>query len=385
MTEKKKCYEIFEKELFRGVSFAMIRKEQRNETKGWRKRMGFVLIVESDEVNAARIRTILESVEVNFEYELHTSAEEAIASVEYRKPDVMVADIHIPVVSGTELFSMIQMMSPETICIALADGGKERELITFLNTCRIFKIILKPCRLAEDLLTPVYAAFARQKELARQAVLTQKEDEEWRRVYALHKETSGLLQAEQEEKRQSLAIIAILNAAGIDARSDLNIDAKERIKRWYQWMLEEYVRIYLGGTETYEQVLRSQLAFCHSPESGCSFQMQKHTKEEIEPEAMNEIAYILRLITGVCRDLQKSYRIQVLIEQAEKAYILRVRYGISKDALGNEISEEWRVKNPVLRRELAWATKLAIDALGGRSALYRKEQEDIVNIAVLRK
>ena len=182
-----------------------------------------------------------------------------------------------------------------------------------------------------------------------------------------------------------MAIIAILNAAGIDARSDLNIDAKERIKRWYQWMLEEYVRIYLGGTETYEQVLRSQLAFCHSPESGCSFQMQKHTTEDIEPEAMNEIAYILRLITGVCRDLQKSYQIQVLIEQAQRAYILRVRYGISKDALGNEISEEWRVKNPVLRRELARATRLAIDALGGKSALYRKEQEDIVNIAVLRK
>lgn len=385
MTEKKKCYEIFEKELFRGDSFAMIRKGQRNETKGWRKRMSFVLIVESDEVNAARIRTILESIEVNFEYELHTSAEEAIASVEYRKPDVMVADIHIPVVSGTELFSMIQMMSPETICIALADGGKERELITFLNTCRIFKIILKPCRLAEDLLTPVYAAFAHQKELARQALLTQKEDEEWRRVYELHQETSGLLQAEQEEKRQLLAIIAILNAVGIDARRDLNIDAKERIKRWYQWMLEEYVGIYLGGTGTYEQVLRSQLAFCHSPESGCTFQMQKHTTEDIEPEAMNEIAYILRLITGVCRDLQKSYQIQVLIEQAQRAYILRVRYGISKDALGNETSEEWRVKNPVLRRELVRATRLAIEALGGKSALYRKGHEDIVNIAVLRK
>ena len=104
MTERKKCYEIFEKELFHGVSFAMIRKGQRNETKGWRKRMSFVLIVESDEVNAARIRTILESIEVNFEYELHTSAEEAIASVEYRKPDVLVADIHIPVVSGTDYF-----------------------------------------------------------------------------------------------------------------------------------------------------------------------------------------------------------------------------------------------------------------------------------------
>ena len=382
---EKKVLRNFQKELFRGDSFAMIRKGQRNETKGWRKRMSFVLIVESDEVNAARIRTILESVEVNFEYELHTSAEEAIASVEYRKPDVMVADIHIPMVSGTELFSMIQMMSPETICIALADGGKERELITFLNTCRIFKIILKPCRLAEDLLTPVYAAFAHQKELARQALLTQKEDEEWRRVYELHQETSGLLQAEQEEKRQLLAIIAILNAASIDARRDLNIDAKERIKRWYQWMLEEYVGIYLGGTGTYEQVLRSQLAFCHSPESGCTFQMQKHTTEDIEPEAMNEIAYILRLITGVCRDLQKSYQIQVLIEQAQRAYILRVRYGISKDALGNETSEEWRVKNPVLRRELVRATRLAIEALGGKSALYRKEHEDIVNIAVLRK
>ena len=43
----------------------------------------------------------------------------------------------------------------------------------------------------------------------------------------------------------------------------LEPEVKERLKRWYQWMIEEYVHVFLNGSGNYEQVLRQQTAFCN--------------------------------------------------------------------------------------------------------------------------
>ena len=86
--------------------------------------MGFVVIAEPDEVNAARIKTILDSLDKDFSYALVGSAEAAIQLVEQNTTDVFIADMQMPVIKGTELFSMIEMMSPETIRFHLRRDSK---------------------------------------------------------------------------------------------------------------------------------------------------------------------------------------------------------------------------------------------------------------------
>ena len=121
--------------------------------------MGFVVIAEPDEVNAARIKTILDSLDKDFSYALVGSAEAAIQLVEQNTTDVFIADMQMPVIKGTELFSMIEMMSPETIRIVMTDGARIADTVAFMNECRTFKIIIKPCRVADDLMAPIRAAF----------------------------------------------------------------------------------------------------------------------------------------------------------------------------------------------------------------------------------
>lgn len=341
-----------------------------------------VLFVEPDEVNAARIRTILDSVELNFEYDVQTSAEEAIASVEHRRPDVFVGDMHIPVMSGMELFSMVKMMAPDTVFLVMTDGGGLRETVNFMNNCEIFKIIMKPCRLADDLLPPIHAAFSHKEEIRKRMQEEQAEDQKQDTVAEAYEKATEIVRMKQEQEKQAANLMASLAAANVDTDGSLEPEVKERLKRWYQWMIEEYVHVFLNGSGNYEQVLRQQTAFCNQPKSNCTFQMKKNTAEEIEARCMNEIAYILKLVTGICKDLQRTYRIQALIDANEKAYIVRVRYQLTKDENGQEIPGEQRVKNPVLRRELARATRLAIAALGGKTAVHHGGQEDIVSIAV---
>ena len=62
--------------------------------------MGFVVIAEPDEVNAARIKTILDSLDKDFSYALVGSAEAAIQLVEQNTTDVFIADMQMPVMDG---------------------------------------------------------------------------------------------------------------------------------------------------------------------------------------------------------------------------------------------------------------------------------------------
>lgn len=346
--------------------------------------MSFVLIVEPEEVNAARIRAILESLDLDFEYELVVSAEAAILSVENRKPDVFIGDMQMPVMSGAELFSMIEMMSPDTIRIVMTDGGKIQETVAFMNECRTFKIIIKPCRVADDLLVPIHAAFLYKQQCERMKQEEQDTDSGRNAIEEEFTKTEALWRKQSDELKRAQNIIIDLVTANTETESTLEPKVKERLKRWYQWMIEEYVRQVINGSGCYEQILRAQTAFCHEPDKNCFFRMKKHTAEEIEPKCMNEIAYVLRLVTGVCKDLQNYYQVQALIEETEKAYILRVRFQIEKDENGVELPNAQRVRNPQIRKMIIRATKIGIAALGGQSAFIQKEQENLVNIAIPR-
>ena len=343
--------------------------------------MGFVLIVEPEEVNAARIRAILENVDTDFEYELVDSAVKAIDAMERQKPDVFIADMQMPVMSGTELFSMVEMMSPETIRIVMTDGGKINETVAFMNECRIFKIIIKPCRVADDLFHPIQAAFVYKNQLERMAQENETNDnnrsqalEECQRIEQNWKDKQNRYHRVQDIYVQLMS--ANLNLETMDTK------IQERVSRWYQWMMEEYVRLVLCGTGDYDRIARSLMASCQDPKHGCVFQMKKRPGLEIAPERVNEIAYILRLVTGISKDLLNVYQIGVLIEDSEKAYLLRIRYLLDKDENGEVTQRTFRIRNQALRTALAKATKIGIDAFGYKSVLLRKETEDLYNIAI---
>lgn len=345
--------------------------------------MSFVLIVEPEEVNAARIHSILENVDRSFDYELVDSAEKGINVLESRETDVFIADMQMPVMSGTELFSMVEMMSPDTVRIVMSDGGKINETIAFMNECHTFKIILKPCRVADDLFTPIHAAL-KYRQQCMQA--QQKSDIEAEDRAKRQQEYTKIEQLWKQNVRNYQKMYDIFYEM-IECNLSLNsyeTKIQERLKRWYQWMMHTYVQTVLFGNGDYEESVRMLTASFHDPKHGCIFQMKKTSDESIDPEYMNEITYILQLVAAVCKDLQNTYNIGAIIEVTDKAYILRLRYLMDRDEQGNENVRVMRVRNAELRAALARATQIAIQSFGYKTVKLVKEKEDIWNIAILR-
>ncbi len=194
--------------------------------------MGFVVIAEPDEVNAARIKTILDSLDKDFSYALVGSAEAAIQLVEQNTTDVFIADMQMPVIKGTELFSMIEMMSPETIRIVMTDGARIADTVAFMNECRTFKIIIKPCRVADDLMAPIRAAFRYKEQLERAAGQEQEQETAYsmtEQAYLEHRRM-WLMRASNNKRAQD--VLAELMKVNLSF-SDMEAERKERLGRWY--------------------------------------------------------------------------------------------------------------------------------------------------------
>lgn len=343
--------------------------------------MSFVLIAEPEEVNAARIKAILDGVDTSFTYELVDSAEKVIDVIEKRKPDVFIGDMQMPVISGTELFSMLEMLSPETVRIVMTDGGNISETVAFINECRIDKIILKPCRVADDLLTPIGRAlsYKETKEFASdrlQAAGMEQNPEmaHYERMERVWKEKTDIYKKKQ-------IIFEEMLRCNLEGKG-LSDAVKERLGRWYQWMAEEYVRGIFTGSGDYEATVRMLTSFGHDPGHGCTFAMKRNFDAPVQPMQMNEIAYMIKVLTGTCRDLLRAYRIAVLLEQAEKFYILRVCVQVERDANGNAPESAFRVRTPELRRLLAHATELGLQAFGYQSTRTIRGAQEIVSIAI---
>lgn len=343
--------------------------------------MSNVLIVEPDEVNAERIRAILESVDKNFTYQLVDAPDKAIDILEGERPDVFIGDMHMPIMDGAEFFSMIEMLSPETVRIVMTDGGRIQETVSFMNRCRIYKIIIKPCRVADDLLAPINAALAYRKEQKKQVSADETAVQERKKLQQEHARKKQIWMEHLSNSKKARQTLAEMFGYNLE-QGNMDLKMQERMKRWYQWMVEEYVNNILSGSGDYETVVNAVIKFCHRQDQGCLFRMRRTSDEPIEQEKMNEIAYILRLLTGICKDLLMTYDISAILETTEKAYILRVRYRIAKDADGNVSERALRVKNPELRKNICRATELGIDALGYKVITLNKGTDDILNIAI---
>ena len=150
----------------------------------------------------------------------------------------------------------------------------------------------------------------------------------------------------------------------------------ERLGRWYVWVVSEYINCVSCGTGEFKTAAEGLAAFGNKPEQQEYFELRCTADEVVDPERMNEVTYILRIITGLCKDILNGYRIMAILEPMERSMCFVCAYRCIK------IHSE--LKNTTMREGLSRATELAIDALGYKSVVMNKEQETIFNLALRR-
>ena len=229
--------------------------------------------------------------------------------------------------------------------------------------------------MADDLMAPIRAAFRYKEQLERAAGQEQEQETAYsmtEQAYLEHRRM-WLMRASNNKRAQD--VLAELMKVNLSF-SDMEAERKERLGRWYVWIVSEYINCVSCGTGEFKTAAEGLAAFGNKPEQQEYFELRCTADEVVDPERMNEVTYILRIITGLCKDILNGYRIMAILEPMEKVYVLRVRIQMYKDS--------FRIKNTTMREGLSRATELAIDALGYKSVVMNKEQETIFNLALRR-
>lgn len=94
--------------------------------------------------------------------------------------------------------------------------------------------------------------------------------------------------------------------------SDMEAERKERLGRWYVWIVSEYINCVSCGTGEFKTAAEGLAAFGNKPEQQEYFELRCTADEVVDPERMNEVTYILRIITGLCKDILNGYRIMAI-------------------------------------------------------------------------
>ena len=340
--------------------------------------MSFVLIVESEKDNAERIRAILDAADRNFEYQLVNSPETAIDIVENKTVDVLISAMEMPVMSGKELFSMIQMLSPDTVRVAMTDASRMTDTVALMNECKTFKIIIKPCRVAEDLIAPIDSSIdykmmcersRHEEKIVSMGVEVlkknfSKKEDTWKRTLDTYDRIRNVLS-------QMLCENAKLG--------DLEEQSAAKLSEWYDWMLDTYIKDMVTSLDDFQISKQKLLEEYHNPEQGQKLLIAERECEQIGPEQGNEIIFILHIIAEISRIVINKYTLKAAIEETEKAYILRVS---GMHSSNNENVEGFSNMEDKTLKLLHKAAEMGISALGNKSVSIEKGEEKIVNIAI---
>ncbi|HSK65017.1 MAG TPA: response regulator [Pyrinomonadaceae bacterium] len=102
-----------------------------------------VLVVDDDDV----IReTLLELLETHYQCQVASTAEEALSKLQAQPFDVVLTDVSLPGLSGSELLERVRELYPATPVI-IVSGLSDQEQAHSLKSRGAFDYLLKPFRL----------------------------------------------------------------------------------------------------------------------------------------------------------------------------------------------------------------------------------------------
>ena len=140
--------------------------------------MNTVVIVDNDSRWIANYKRMLAPFQEILNCRYFEYSEKAMEYITSHTVEVLVSELDMPLMSGRELFEMVDMLSPDTVKIAMTQVKNVADTLEVLNHSRIFKLILKPFFLVEDIIVPIQAGIVEYRSEMQEKDFQQREEKE---------------------------------------------------------------------------------------------------------------------------------------------------------------------------------------------------------------
>ena len=287
--------------------------------------METVVILDHDSKNIEGYKRMLEASREQIDCRFIKRPEDFVDFQEKNPVAVVISEVAIPNMPGKEVFDLVEMISPSTIRIAMTQAEDISEILEVYNKVKIFKMILKPFYLPEDIVHPIQEALKYYKNA--QAEEQQRKNMELE-LEKLNLKLAELNQKLDKKKRKYTGIyhvaLGIIRGNLNSGIHELDMEAGSQLSEICEELLKEFMHCYMEGDhelDFYVEKLKKQF---HHPEDKCILRIQNKTGEDIPQELAPKIAYGMFLGCSLCRWLLVSYRSVLLLEKEGEAYMMKI-------------------------------------------------------------
>lgn len=272
-----------------------------------------------------------------FQDELHCvyfhHPEEAMEYMSAHPTEVLVSELDMPVMSGRELFEMVDMLSPATVKVGITQVHDVTDTLSMLNQIKIYKLILKPFFVAEDLIVPIREALVHYTENVQERELQKKLKGKLKTLNQEMEELMKRMKKKQQGHDRVLKVMLNIVEQNLSFPvADFDSDKKSLVKDYCEELLREFFQYYMYEKKNlifYLSYLKNKF---HRPGQACEFLIGNKVEGEIPVTVMNRIAYVMFLTGFLCEQCLVAYRIENVLEEEDKEYVLRVRYDWDPEA-----------------------------------------------------
>lgn len=334
--------------------------------------MSTIVFVDNDSKWIANYKRML----TPFQDELHCSffnhPEEAMEYMATHPTEVLVSELDMPVMSGSELFEMVDLLSPATVKIGITQVRNTTDTLNMFNRTDVYKLVLKPFFVAEELTVPIRAALEKYEENMLESQAFQRMEEKLQKLNEqterLHKKLS---EKKQGHDRLLKAMLGIMEENLSVPVAEFDPGKKEVFKELCAKLLEEFFQYYMYEKKNlifYLSYLKNKF---HRTGRSCIFDIQNKVREEIPVTVMNRIAYVAFLSGFLCEQCLETYHVENMLETEGNEYVLHIRYDWENRKSDNEPDTQKLLQSIV--RELQ-------RALSDRMQEEREEQRHILKL-----
>ena len=289
--------------------------------------MNTVVIVDNDSKQILSYKRMLQpySEEINcvcFQY-----PEAAIDYILEHPVAVLIYELDLPVMSAKEMFDMVEMISPATIKVAVSDVKDISKTLDIMNYSRVFKLIIKPFFLIEDLLNPIRASL----QYYQQQIDTQVYQRNVAVELEILDKRAEELNHQLEDKKKSYtsiynATVGIIRANLRYGRIPFREEERLVINRVFEGLFQEFMRYYMFEPRNYIFHANYLQNLFHHPQEDCTFQIRNRVGKNIENETMQQMAYVIFISGYMCRKMVRTYQIAASIDMEDDNYVVKIYY-----------------------------------------------------------
>ena len=214
-----------------------------------------------------------------------------------------------------------------------------KDILSFLNECDIYKLIMKPCASFADFIEPVNAALE-YRRLKKQAESDLEQAN--MNIFFSEEDFQRMEESRQENIRlyEQAADVVMTMLKQHFTIEEMGSMGEYVVEHYLRDLLDYYLETMVHGNGNYLVGYNQLKNEFHHEDIGQSFQMMKKEGCEIPPEIFRQILFLLMTLTKACRQILGKYAVSVTIETAsEKFFVVRFScdYSNSLDKNGKNV------------------------------------------------